>query len=320
MSSRNQAELLVARANELAEAGEVSEALQLYHQASAMDPSWAAPFFNIGLLSKNRGLWEESFRSNQQATAIDPTHQGAWWNLGIAATAMRRWPEARAAWQGFGLDVPDGDGPIEAPCGFVPVRLDPDGRGEVVWADRLDPARALLLSIPMAESGFRWRDIVLNDGAPVGFRQYQGRDVPVFNVLSLLEPSPFGTYVAEVAFPEPLLHLPRLRECAANQGCWVEDWTTEVRMICRECSEGDPDAQPTLQAQAKSPQDSVSSLQEKSHLIAIAALSRQQASQILWAWESDSPEIRVEGLDDALEPGAETYQDPAQRPIRKSAD
>ena len=34
-------------------------------------------------------------------------------NLGIAVTALGRWDVARSAWHGAGLQIPEGDGPLE---------------------------------------------------------------------------------------------------------------------------------------------------------------------------------------------------------------
>src|SRR5262245_40829719 len=174
MSKRDEAVELNGRAIELKERGRLKEAVALYQRAAVVDPSWSVPLYNLGLLFKNERQWKESLEYNRLATSVDPGNKAAWWNLGIAATALGRWQQARAAWRGFGLDVPDGDGPVDFPCGFGPIRLDAKEGGEVVWAYRLDPARASLASIPFPESGHRWRDVVLNDGAPRGYRQYQG--------------------------------------------------------------------------------------------------------------------------------------------------
>jgi hypothetical protein len=224
---------------------------------------------------------------------VNPKDEAAWWNLGIAATALGRWELARRAWRGFGIEVPDGDGPIDFPCGFGPVRLNPDGDGEVVWADRLDPARAAVVSIPFPESGFRWSDVVLNDGAPVGYRKYQGKDLPVFNVLQLLEASPFGTYVARVAMPAERAHGERLAEVAARLEAAAEDWSMSVRILCQACSEGRPHKEHDTQA---APTDGV-------HVLGVAARDREQAEAILSAWAEGAEGIRVESLEAALEPG-----------------
>ena len=237
---------------------------------------------------------EESLEHNRRAAALDPKNQAAWWNMGIAATALGRWDAARAAWKGFGIDVPDGQGPIDLPCGYGPIRINPDGDAEVTWAYRLDPARAELASIPFPESGHRWKDVVLNDGAPNGYRQYKGQELPVFDALELLERSPFGTYVAHVKMPDRRDYLVQLAERAADLEGSAEDWSTSVRIICKACSEGRPHEVHDTKA---APADGV-------HLIAIAARDRKHASNLLHVWESGLDEVRVESLDEALAPGS----------------
>ena len=188
---------------------------------------------------------------------------------------------------------------LEFPCGFGPIRINPTGEAEVVWAHRIDPARAELASIPFPETGRRWRDVVLNDGAPNGYRQYRGQDVPVFDELELLESSTFGTYVARAAptsdGSQDLEHekICKLAQLAADLKGSAEDWSTSVRLMCKVCSEGRPhEAHDTAAA----------SRAGGIHSIGIAATSRDHAESILSAWETDTEGVTIEYLDDALEP------------------
>ena len=48
--------------------------------------------------------------------------------LGIAATALGEWALARQAWDAFGVDVPDGEGPIVADFGVAAIGLNPSPR------------------------------------------------------------------------------------------------------------------------------------------------------------------------------------------------
>jgi hypothetical protein len=291
MTRRKRAEVLNTQAMALQDERRLKEASALFLEAAAADPTWAAPLYNLGLLFKRERNWRLSAKYNRRATKIDTHHEAAWWNLGIAATAVRRWKLARAAWRGFGIKLPDGAGPVELPCGFGPIRLDPDGDAEVVWAYRLDPARAELVSIPFPESGFRWRDIVLNDGAPVGYRMYKGQEVPVLNAIEVFEPSTFGTFVAHVHLPNNEQYLARLAEVAAKLGGSAEDWSTSVRILCRACSEGRPHG--AHDTEAKPP--------EGAHIIGIAAQDRRHASTILATWEKGLDDVRVESLGDPVD-------------------
>jgi hypothetical protein len=294
MTKHEKAANLNELALELQGKGQLKEAVALYREAAAHDPGWAVPLYNLGLLYKRKRRWKLSLKYNRLATTVDASNEAAWWNLGIAATALGRWQLARAAWRGYGINLPDGNGPVDFPCGYGPVRLDPECNAEVVWAYRLDPARAMLVSIPFPESGHRWSDVVLNDGAPSGYRQHNGQEIPVLNALDLLAPSPFGTYVARVQMPDNSQFTDKLTEQAAEMGGCAEDWSTSVRIICKACSEGRPHEVHDTKA---APADGV-------HLIAIAARDRKHASNLLHVWESGLDEVRVESLDEALAPGS----------------
>src|SRR5262245_47321737 len=198
---RLKAAKLNQRALALQKRGQVDEAIGLYEKACAVDPSWSTPFYNLGLIYKKRRDWKLSLQHNRRAVALDPKNEAAAWNMGIAATALGRWNLARQAWRAYGVEVPDAEGPVDLPCGYGPIRLHPDGDARVVWAYRVDPARARLVSIPFPESEHRYGDIVLNDGEPVGYRKVDGKEVPVLEAIQLLQPSPFGTYVARVKIP-----------------------------------------------------------------------------------------------------------------------
>jgi hypothetical protein len=292
MTRREKAETINARAIEREESGHLKQAIELYREASAVDPLWPAPLYNLGLLFKNQRRWRKSFTYNRRATALDPKDEAAWWNLGIAATALGRWKTARRAWRGFGINVPRGDGPIDFPCGFGPIRLHPTGDAEIVWAHRIDPARAVIASVPFPESNYRWKDVVLNDGAPIGYRQYQGEEVPVLDALQLLETSPFGTYIARVALPPGRDLDEQLAEVAARLGGSAENWSTSIRIICKACSEGRPHDFHDPEA----PADGI-------HLVGIAAEGRGHAREILSAWKSGAKGIRMKSFEEALPPG-----------------
>jgi hypothetical protein len=253
------------------------------------------PCYNLGLIHKYAGEWELSLSWNQQAVELDAGNEAAWWNLGIAATALGRWEVARCAWRGFGMEVPDGVGPISSACGPTPIRLNPEAGGEVVWAERLDPARASIRNIPLPESGFRWGDIVLNDGAPNGCRVLNGHELPVFDCLCLLQASSFATWVAEVELaaardddgPSPI---DRLTDLAEARGLGFEDWSTSLIPLCKTCSEGCP----------HSNHEHAAVVLPGIHRLAIAAPDLVQARSLLDDWLACSNGARVVSLTIAL--------------------
>jgi hypothetical protein len=191
--------------------------------------------------------------------------------------------------------VPDGEGAVDYPCGRAPIRLNPEAEGEVVWSERLDPARSILRSIPLPESGFRFADVVLNDGAATGYRKLDDDEVPVFNCLGLLQASRFSIWVADVQTDEAetvaagafeLLH-----DLANERALAAEDWSTTIRLLCNACSEGRP----------HSGHDHFSTGVGPRRRVAVAAPEPEQARRLLDDWEARVEPVTVLALDLALD-------------------
>ena len=209
-----------------------------YALAAWLDPDWYAPWFNRGIFAKGRRNWLECRRHNLRATDLDPSFQAAWWNLGIAATALSDWQLARRAWSRYGVTIPLGEGPPDLDLGPVPIRVCPDGAAEVVWCHRIDPARAIIESVPLPDSDRAFGDVLLHDGEPRGHRLLAGREVSVFNELQLLIPSVFLTFQAKVHVPDPE-SASDLEATAVPKEVAIEDWSS-IRVLCAACSEGTP--------------------------------------------------------------------------------
>jgi hypothetical protein len=126
-------------------------------------------------------------------------------------------------------------------AGHEPLLL--DGRiwhAEVVWGQRLCPARIQVLNVPTPESGHRYGDIVLHDGDPVGTRRFGDRELGVFNEIELWERSRVPTLTGAVRAPDAAAVEDLTNRCVAA-GLAAQDWTGTVQMLCRACSEGSPD-------------------------------------------------------------------------------
>jgi hypothetical protein len=222
----------------LSDEGRDQEAIGAYQKAIELNPKKSESFYNIGLIYKYQGAWDKSLEYNAKAHELDPESEAARWNLAIAATALRRWDIARSAWKDNGIALDGESGPINMDFGMIPVRLNPDDSGEVVWATRIDPVRARIESVPYRESGFKHGDIVLHDGAAVGYRKVDAQEYPVFNVLELFESSVFRTAIASVAIASDD-DLKVLEEIFSGTKHEFEDWST-IRTLCKQCSEGRP--------------------------------------------------------------------------------
>jgi hypothetical protein len=279
MTERRPAEDLIEEASALLDDGDDEGALKKYFAALEIDLTDSRVHYNIGLIYKYRGAWKDSFKYNKRAAELAPDDEAAHWNLAIAATALRDWKTARLVWKGLGMPIEPGDSPIEENFGGTPVRLNPDGEPEVVWARRVCPVRARIESIPFSTSGIAFGDVVLHDGAPVGHRLDQnGKERPVFNMLELFEAGPYSTYVIE-AIADDEAALTRLVMLCDARKLPVEDWAESVTTLCKACSEGRPHEQHD--------HSGAPSTWDRERLIAIAARDGNDVEAVLKEWGAE---------------------------------
>ncbi|MCW3842120.1 tetratricopeptide repeat protein [Micromonospora yasonensis] len=213
-------------------AGEQLERLVRRHPDHPHAAVW---WYDAALAHKFLRNWAKAYELGREAAARAErgNQDPAYWNLGIAATIMEDWATARDAWRGFGLAIPDGDGEIEANLGTTPIRLE---CGEVVWARRLCPARARVLNVPTPESGRRFGEVVVHDGAPNGERTVGDRSFPVFDELLLFRASDLPTATVEVSAGTP----EDVRALAAlfDEHGYAAEPSSGVRMVCSCCAGG----------------------------------------------------------------------------------
>lgn len=198
---------LFEQAREAWEAEDWQAAASLYERLLALRPDGPesqAWWFDAALAYKFLRDWPKAYELGLEAAARAETGQRdpAFWNLGIAATVLGDWAVAREAWQGYGIELPPGEGEIEADFGLTCVRVDAGGgRREVLWARRICPTRVRVTSVPFGDR--RFGEIVLHDGAPKGERLVEGRRYPVFEELMLWRPSQTPTFVVHLTCPAP---------------------------------------------------------------------------------------------------------------------
>jgi hypothetical protein len=226
---------------------------------------------------------------NERAVVLNPSDEAAWWNLGIAATALGRWRQAGEAWRACGIDAPNGDEPLTMDLGSVPIRLNPKGDAEVVWCTRIDPARAIIRSVPLPESSYRCGDLVLHDGARTGSRVVEGVEIPVFDELALLQPSHLGTFTVRIS-GLGASEAETLVTRASDVGIECEDWTANIQTLCRACSEG------RIDHAHQRPDES------EWRTFGVAAQSSSAVREIFEPLVAAVPGARVESVDCALSP------------------
>jgi hypothetical protein len=245
-------------------AGDADRASALADELLSLTPDSSFNWFHAGMLSKALGRWQESAVRNSRAVELFTAKDAemfdgdnpAAWNLGIAATALGDWQTARRAWKAYGIDViPQGDGPIDFDFGMGPIRINPEepslphhvppnlGTTEVIWCWRRSPAHGVIASVPLPESGHRFRDVLLHDGQPRGSRMNNGREVPVFDELARLEDSGLPTWQAHLV-GATRGDLEDLSDVLGPRGLGVDEWSG-IRMLCAACSMGSPDTEHT---------------------------------------------------------------------------
>lgn len=267
------------------DAGQLREASRLFGSLLERDPTSPHYHYMQGLVHKYLRDWPASLEHNRRSLALrEDFDEASHWNAGIAATALGDWRQARAHWGACGIQLPPGEGPVDADFGIVSLRLNPWGDGETLFARRVDVVRAQLLNVPLPTSGFRCGDIVLHDGAATGRREYGQQVVPVFNALQRLEASPYRTFVvfleSDAAGIDALGALPHPGVAS------IEDWTESIVHLCLRCSHG---LVHTHQADQSD--------WNRQRNLGIAALAREHVDALLASWTAQDPARRVEGVE-----------------------
>jgi hypothetical protein len=277
--NRWRADRLHEKAQRHSNSGMGDEALRLYEKALAIDPDRSNTLYNIGLTYKYRRDWAKSLNFNARAYALAPQDEAIRWNYAIAATALRDWKTARRLWAENGIEIEGDTGPIEMNFGQTPLRLNSDEDGEVVWGQRIDPVRARIESVPLPDSGFRYGDVVLHDGAAAGYRLLNGSKRAVFNVFEVFEPSSYGTFVVQIEVSDQST-LDKALAMAKVDDLEVEDWTRNIQILCRKCSEGLPHDEHDQEMPVE---------WQPEHRLGIAFRDHKSVDELLKRWECHLP-------------------------------
>lgn len=304
------------RAYSAIDRGALGDASRDFETLLQHDPDNVYYHYMRGLAHKYLRDWPTSLSHNLRAIELDDEKsQAQLWNAAIAATGMGNWPEARKLWAACGISVPDGEGSIEGDYGIAVVRLNPWHGGETVFTRRIDPARARLLNVPLLESGHRFGDIVLHDGAVTGHRFDGQHEVPVFNELARLIPSDFQTFVAFVSCESSEDLRPLLDATAPGIG-YLEDWTESVRNYCMRCSYGAPHRH----------QDTEKKDWQPDRDLGIASQSRKSIEKLLGDWAASGRNRYVQGIETreveipSLEDGHVWWRGPEDDDAEEGAD
>ena len=173
---------------------------QSYRKLLELNPQNSAYHYNLGLLFKTRGRFEEGMKANQSAASLaDKEIDRYEWNLGICATGARNGAVALDVWKRMGqriemgqFGLPEGSYPqckvklAERPLAERTADSDDPGLEETIWIERLSPCHGIIRSVLYQDLGVDYGDIILIDGAPITHHSYGDTKVPVFPHLATL--------------------------------------------------------------------------------------------------------------------------------------
>ncbi|GGD37218.1 hypothetical protein [Pseudoxanthomonas indica] len=276
------------QAHDAFDRGALNEASLLFESLLLHRPDSISTHYMRGLVHKYLLDWPTSLHHNQRAIELNnEVDEAEHWNAAIAATALGQWDVARRLWTALGIGIDAGSGPIEDDFGVAVVRLNPWHAGETVWVRRIDPVRARVLNVPTPESGHRFGDIVLHDGASTGTRlNADGRDTPVFNELARMQQSEFQTFVVFVSCDEPA-DLRSLLDATLPGIGYAEDWTRSLVNYCLRCSYGVAHRHREPEKGAWQPDRN----------LGIAAQSRLSVETLLKNWSAAAPGRQWAGIE-----------------------
>ena len=265
-------------AHQMFEEGRLAEAAELFEWLTRLVPDHSPYHYMAGLAYKYLRRWPESLAANLRAIEVaEEFDEAAHWNAGIAATALSDWAVARRIWEACGIPITPGEGEIREDFGFTMLLLNPWGSIERLFARRIDPVRAEIVSVPYPRYGHLCGDIVLHDGASLGVVRVGEQEFQVFNELQRLRPSRLQTFIAEVTCDDPD-QFQELLDVLSELG-EAEDWT-ENKWICASCARGDQEG-----AQEQHEHDESELAWVPDREIAVAAETQDAVARVLATWE-----------------------------------
>lgn len=212
--------------------------------AADLAPRWAVPLLNLGLHHKNALRWAEAADCLRRARRlIEIPHRypsdrvldnKVASNLGTALAALKKFDEARAAW---GIKPED----RRTDLGLGQMSLPTKGpySKEQVWVQRVDQARARILSVVRYDGPCQFGDVVLCEypeasGYCDGLLDADDDPTPLtLRFLAVSEPGNFALHVVHGSSATPTQAM-ALTERLREQGLHIEVWSLTMRLPNRD--------------------------------------------------------------------------------------
>jgi hypothetical protein len=227
-------------------------ALDAMNRAIDLDPRSAELCYKIGLLHKWRGRWAEGVEANRRALTLGSDTEAVRWNLAICATGLGDLDTVMDMSKHLGLSVSRGDDGL--PFGrFAPVqvRISSLGQGidpqahipgthanfENVWIERRGICHGAIVSATYHDLCADYGDVVLFDGAPVGYRVDGQSRVPRFPLLQKIRDGAYRRY--RFAAVQTKGGAVKALEPRFPHGTDVYVHDEQVRWTCEDCARGE---------------------------------------------------------------------------------
>jgi len=228
------------------------DARDAIRRAIELDPSDAHRWYCLGLLCKWRGRWAEGVEANQKARELGLTTEAVLWNLAICATGARDTFTAAEAWLALGMKSRPGvDGlPLMERRGLAQIRVSTLGEGvapaahragagdytfEYLWVEPSSPCHGVVVNPTIYDLVVDYGDVVLWDGAPVGWREHGGKRYPRFPLLERLERAPLYRWYFVAKQPRAGAVVALAKELGDD--IVIEAHSEEAFLLCKECAE-----------------------------------------------------------------------------------
>jgi hypothetical protein len=204
--------------------GDVYTAVKIYKKLIKLAPDWHAPYQYLSVIYKYHNDWKAAFHYGQRAIENGANKDETWRDFAIAATALKKWQIARSAWNKVGFQLKEIKKAPDFDMGIIPVRIKYDNFQEIVWARQIDPARAIIESIPDPVSDRNYGDLILIDYKVTGYRVIKGKKMPVYDELELIKRSYYRTYLVFL-FDSGDNEANLLDRLSWNEGLGFDNWS-----------------------------------------------------------------------------------------------
>jgi hypothetical protein len=224
-------------------------ALEAMQESLRLRPEDGWRWFQLGLIHKWRGRWNEGVEANRRARELGAESQGVLWNLAICAMGAGFYPLAASVMKELGMKGEVGeDGIFTGSFDPVQVRISSLGEGidpavhvvgaepdfEYIWIERHSLVHGTILNATIHDMPADFGDVVLFDGAAVGYRDDGTTRVPRFPLLQKLRSGAVRRYRFRAQQPHGGFLEGLSEKLPTGTTFYVHD--EQVNMLCRDCA------------------------------------------------------------------------------------